>query len=266
VSRSLPAERRRRILELVAERGAVRVAELVELLGVSEFTVRRDLAALAALGALERSHGGAVPPGGRLPPILPVERSGAKRAIGRAAAALVQPGETLFLNGGSTTLEVFRHLAVPVTVITNNVLAALEPARDVELILLGGHVRPDPTGRTVVGPFATELLRRTFATRAVLGVGGVSAEAGVTTPVAAEAEIATWMIEHTRGPVVVVADRSKLGAVTDFAVCPLERVDVLVTDAEPPRAEALALERTQVIVAPAEHRTARRPDEPDFAR
>jgi len=74
------------------------------------------------------------------------------------------------------------------------------------------------------------------------------------------------MIEHTRGPVVVVADRSKLGAVTDFAVCPLERVDVLVTDAEPPRAEALALERTQVIVAPAEHRTARRPDEPDFAR
>lgn len=249
MSRSLPAERRRRILELLAERGAVRVAELVELLGVSEFTIRRDLAALAERGAVERSHGGAVPPGGRVPPILPAERSEAKRAIGRAAAALVRPGETLFLNGGTTTLEVLRHLAVPVTVITNNVVAALEPLRDVELVLLGGHVRPDPAGRTVVGPFATELLRRTFATRVVLGVGGVSAEAGVTTPIAAEAEIAERMIEHTRGPVVVVADRSKLGRVTEFAVCALERVDVLVTDAEPPHPEALALKRARVVVA-----------------
>lgn len=235
---------------MLAERGAVRVVELADRLGASEFTIRRDLAALASLGALERSHGGAVLPGGRVPPVLVPERSEAKRAIGRAAAALVRSGETVFLNGGSTALEVFRHLAVPATVITNNVLAALEPARDVELILLGGHVRPDPTGRTVVGPFATELLRRAFATRAILGVGGVSAEAGVTTPIAAEAEIAARMIEHTRGPVVVVADRSKLGAVTDFAVCPLERVDVLVTDVEPPRAEALALEQAQVIVAP----------------
>lgn len=249
MGRSLPAERRRRILALLAERGAVHVAELVELLGVSEFTIRRDLAALAALGALERSHGGAVLPSGRFPPLLPTERSEVKRAIGRAAAELVRPGETVFLNGGSTTLEVFLHLAVPVTVITNNVLTAFVPARDVELILLGGHVRPDPTGRTVVGPFATELLRRAFATRAVLGVGGVSAEAGVTTPVAAEAEIAARMIEHTQGPVAIVADRSKLGTVTDFAVCPLERVDVLVTDAEPPRAEALALERARIVVA-----------------
>ncbi len=248
MGRSLPAERRRRILELLAERGAVRVGELVEALGVSEFTIRRDLAALAALGALERSHGGAVASGPRVPAMAPAERSEAKRAIGRAAAALVGPGETVFLNGGSTTLEVLRHLAVPATVITNNVLAALEPARELEVILLGGHVRPDPAGRTVVGPFATELLRRTFATRAVLGVGGISSEAGVTTPIAAEAEIAERMIEHTRGPVVVVADRSKLGRVTEFAVCPLERVDVLVTDADPPRPEALALERAQVVV------------------
>lgn len=244
----LPAERRRLILELLRERGAVRVSALAAELGASEITIRRDLAALAAVGALERSHGGAVLPVGREPLVAP-ERAAAKRVIGRAAAALVRPGETVFLNGGSTTLEVIRHLAVPATVITNNVLAALEPLREVELILLGGHVRADPAGRTVAGPFAAELLRRTFAGRAILGVGGLAAEAGVTTPVAAEAEIATRMIEHTRGPVVIVADRSKVGAVADFAICSMERVDVLVTDAEPPEAERRALARAEIVVA-----------------
>jgi len=232
MSEPLPAERRARILELLRGRGVVRAGELVDVLGVSEVTVRRDLARLERQGLLERTRGGAVPSGGTSSVVVPPERPAEKRAIGRAAAALVRPGDTVFLNGGSTTLEVFRHLAVPATVITNNVLVALEPAnRDVELLLLGGHVRPDPAERTVVGPFATEALRRTFATRAFLGIGGLDVEHGVTTPVAAEAEIARSMVEQTREQVVVVADASKLNAVSDFGVCPLARVDVLVTDA-----------------------------------
>ncbi len=247
--RQLPAERRRRILDLLREGGSGRASELALELGVSEVTVRRDLEALARRGLLERSHGGASLPGGAVPPIPVLEHAASKRAIGRAAAALVQPGETVFLNGGSTTLEVFRHLTVSATIVSNNVFTALEPVvRDVELILLGGHVRPDPLERTVVGPFATESLRRTFANRAVLGVGGVSADAGLTTPVAAEAEIARLMLEQTRGPVVVVADASKLGAVADFAVGGLERVDVLVSDAGPSEPERAALARAGVEV------------------
>jgi DeoR/GlpR family transcriptional regulator of sugar metabolism len=245
----LPAERRRRIVDLLREGGSLRASALAGALGVSETTVRRDLEALARRGLLERSHGGASLPGGAMPVVPVPEHAASKRAIGRAAAGLVRPGETVFLNGGSTTLEVFRNLAVSATVVSNNVLAALEPViRDAELILLGGHVRPDPAERTVVGPFATETLRRTFASRAVLGVGGVSADAGLTTPVAAEAEIARLMIEQTRGPVVVVADASKLGAVANFAVAPLERVDVLVTDAPPPPPERDALSRAEVAV------------------
>lgn len=252
MTRPLPAERRRRILELLRERGAVRASELVADLGVSEITVRRDLETLARRGLLERSHGGATLPGGVPAVVAAPERAAAKRAIGRAAAALVRPGETVFLNGGSTSLEVFRHLVTPVTVVSNNVFAALEPVTGaVELILLGGHVRSDLGERTVVGPFATETLRRTFATRAILGVGGLAAGAGLTTPLAAEAEIARLMIEQTRGPVVVVTDGSKLGAVSDFAVGPLEAVNVLVTDAEVPEPERSALDEAGVRVVTA---------------
>jgi DeoR/GlpR family transcriptional regulator of sugar metabolism len=235
-------------VDLLRERGAVRATDLVEILGVSDVTVRRDLASLARRGVLERTHGGAVLPGGLATVVTPPEHPEQKRAIGRAAAALVRAGDTVFLNGGSTTLEVFRHLSVPATVITNNVLVALEPVdRDVDLLLLGGHVRPDPAERTVVGPFATEALRRTSATIAILGVGGLDEEHGVTTPVAAEAEIARAMVERTRERVVVVADASKLGAVADFGVCPLERVHVLVTDAVVGRAVA-PLERAGLAV------------------
>lgn len=245
----LPAERRARILELLRGRGVVRAGELVDVLGVSEVTVRRDLARLERQGLLERTRGGAVPSGGTSSVVVPPERPAEKRAIGRAAAALVRPGDTVFLNGGSTTLEVFRHLAVPATVITNNVLVALEPAnRDVELLLLGGHVRPDPAERTVVGPFATEALRRTFATRAFLGIGGLDVEHGVTTPVAAEAEIARSMVEQTREQVVVVADASKLNAVSDFGVCPLARVDVLVTDAVVSERDRSVLEQAGITI------------------
>lgn len=232
----------------------MRASELVDELRVSEITVRRDLEALARRGLLERSHGGATLPGGAPAVVAAPERAAAKRAIGRAAAALVRPGETVFLNGGSTTLEVFRHLTVPATVVSSNVFAALEPLSGaVELILLGGHVRSDLGERTVVGPFATQALRRTFAARAILGVGGVAAEAGLTTPLAAEAEIARLMIEQTRGPVVVVTDVSKLGAVSDFAVGPLDAMDVLVMEGAVPEPERAALDEAgvQVVSVPA---------------
>lgn len=245
----LPAERRRRILELLRERGAVRASELGARFGVSEITIRRDLDSLARGGLLERSHGGATLLDGAPAMVVAPERTAAKRAIGRVAAALVRPGETVFLNGGTTTLEVFRHLSVPATIVSNNVFAALEPLVGAgELILLGGHVRTDLGERTVVGPFATETLRRTFATRAILGVGGVAADAGLTTPLAAEAEVARLMIEQTRGPVVVVTDGSKLGTVSDFAVGPLGAMDVLVTDGDVPEPERTAIAAAGVQV------------------
>jgi DeoR/GlpR family transcriptional regulator of sugar metabolism len=234
VEQPLPAERHRRIGELLRERQVVRVSALAELLGVSEVTVRRDLETLERRGLLERTHGGAVL-AQRLYAEAPYFEAvsanpGEKKMIGAAAARLVEPGDAIYLNGGTTTLEVFRHLEAPgVKVITNHVGVALESAdRDVELVLVGGHYRAP--SNSVVGPFATEALRRTYAHRAFLGVEGVSVRSGLTTPVAAEAEIARLMITQTRGEVVVVADHTKMGTVADFAIAGLDEVDRLVVD------------------------------------
>jgi DeoR family fructose operon transcriptional repressor len=230
----LPAERHRRIQDVLDERHVVRVSTLSDLLGVSEVTVRRDLETLERRGVLERIHGGALatrrmrgePRYLEAMTTHPEE----KRLIGRAAARLVEPGDTIFLNGGTTTLEVFRHLEnTEVKVITNHVGIAVESAeRGGEMVLVGGHYRPP--SNSLVGPFATENLRRVNATRAFIGVEGVSRRAGVTTPSSAEAEIAGLMIERTIGEVVIVADGSKVGTVADFLVAGLDRVDRLVTD------------------------------------
>jgi DeoR/GlpR family transcriptional regulator of sugar metabolism len=234
VEQPLPAERHRRIEGILRERRVVRVSTLSEQIGVSEVTIRRDLEALERRGVLERTHGGAVlTQRMRAEPAYVEAISSnpeAKRRIAQAAADLVDAGDTLYLNGGTTTLQVFRHLRAPgLKVITNHVGIALESAEhDFDLLLVGGHYRAP--SNSVVGPFATEALRRTHATRAYVGVEGVSVTSGLTSPVAAEAEIARVMIEQARGRVVIVADHSKIGTVADFVIAPLEAADTLVVD------------------------------------
>jgi len=234
VEQPLPVERHQRIQELLRERGVVRVSTLSDLLGVSEVTIRRDLEALERRGLLERTHGGAVLSRRMAAEPAYLEaitvHAAEKRLIGATAARLVERGDTIFLNGGTTTLEVFRHLSAPeLKVVTNHVGMAVEAVdRDVELVLVGGHYRAP--SNSVVGPFATEALRRVYANKAFLGVEGISLRSGLTTPSAAEAEIARLMIEQTRGEVSVVADASKVGTVADFAIAPLDRVDRLIVD------------------------------------
>jgi DeoR family fructose operon transcriptional repressor len=257
----LPAERHSRIRDLLEERHVLRVSTMSELLGVSEVTVRRDLEALERQGILERIHGGAI--SSRRVRSEPryidamTSHPEAKRQIGMAAAALVEQGDTLFMNGGTTTLEVFRHLNGGVKVVTNHVGMALEAGeRELELILVGGHYRAP--SNSLVGPFATEALRRVHATKAFLGVEGVSVRSGATTPSAVEAETARLMIERTRGKVILVADSSKMGTVADFLVAGLDEVSGLVTDPgiDVEYLDGLAEAGVEVVVAgePASHR------------
>ena len=252
----LPVERRNRILSLVRAEGVVRVNDLSEALDVSEITIRRDLEQLEVDGLLERTHGGAIfNQRIRLEPLYSEKHrsnQAEKRAIGAAAAALVSAGDRLLVNSGSTTLQLFRHLAYKqeIKVITSNMGAFLElQGASMELLLVGGSYRAQ--SNSLVGPLALLSLQQLFAGKCFIGVDGVSMKYGMTTPNLQEAEVARTMIEHTRGQVIVLADHSKIGVVADFVTAPLEKVDVLVTDAgiHPEYADELRAQGIEVIVA-----------------
>ena len=234
----IPAQRRRLIREYLEIHQIARSSTLSDLLKASEATIRRDLEYLEMQGIVERTHGGAI-----LSQRLPKEPAYAhsaqahpeeKRAIGRAAAMLVEDGDTVFLNSGTTTTEVLRNLRsrtdLPnLTLLTSNVTAALE-ARDApfEVILLGGTLRP--RSNSVAGRFAIDMLKQVYAKKCFVGVDGISLKYNITTPSSAEAEIATVMIERTRGLAVVVADHSKWGVVSNFEMAKIDQIQVLVTD------------------------------------
>ena len=230
----IPVERQRRILELVDERGVIRVNDLAEQFGVSVMTIRRDLMSLEEHGLLTRSHGGAVSRR-RFQREPYFDQKGRrnrneKLAIARAAAAMVEPGETIFVNSGSTTLELMRAIAaIELHVVTSNA-GALSALRDpsIECIVIGGVYRP--RSNSFVGGLALQTLRQVYGSKAFIGVDGLSIEAGLTTPHHQEAEIAREMIRRTQGEVVVLADSSKIGGVSPFVTALLDDVDVVVTD------------------------------------
>ena len=233
----IPAERQRLICELARSQGIVKVADLSNRLGVSEITIRRDLETLEQEGVLERTRGGAIYSQRMRAEPLYTEKDHIhrreKQAIGQAAAALVEEGDTILINSGSTTLQVMRHLRLSgqrgVKIITSNTGKLAEAwDSDQELILTGGTFRQ--ASSSLVGPLAVMALKQVNANKAFIGVDGISARYGLTTPILQEAEIARLMIERTHGPVIVAADHSKVGVVADFVTVPADKVDILVTD------------------------------------
>lgn len=254
-SEILPLERQRRIQELVDERGVVRVAELSELLDVSEMTIRRDLMYLEDQGLLTRSHGGAVTRRRfqHEPNFDQKDRRNRreKEAIARAAANLIEAGETILVNSGSTTLELLRRLPdVELRIVTSNAGAlSAVTAESIECIVIGGVYRR--RSNSFVGGIAIEALARVFGSKCFIGVDGVDLDAGLTTPHHQEAEVAAQMIRRTKGEVIVLADSSKVGAIAPFVTAPLEVVDTLVTDSQirPEHLDALRERGIRVVVA-----------------
>jgi DeoR family fructose operon transcriptional repressor len=230
-----PAERQGRILEILAQQRGVRVSSLSEVLGVSEMTIRRDLERLENDGLLSRTHGGAI-----LKQHIVEEpryvtnvrtHTAEKDRIARAAAAMILPGETVFLGSGTTATQVLAHVDTQVhaRIVTHNV-GALTSAQDsaLEVILLGGVFRPH--SNTLEGAMAIEAVGSFHASRFILGADGLSLEEGVTTASIGLAGVERAMIRQTRGEVIVLADRSKLGAVGDFVICGLDDVQTVVVD------------------------------------
>jgi DeoR/GlpR family transcriptional regulator of sugar metabolism len=233
----LARQRQAHILERVREAGAVRVADLVRELGVSDMTIRRDLEALDERGLLEKVHGGATAistlaqfePGFAAKSYL---QQAEKAAIAEAAAELVEPGMAIAISAGTTTHALAARVAeIPgITVVTNSLRVAetlyRSHRRDQTVILTGGVRTPS---EALVGPFAVAQLRSVHVDIVFMGVHGMEARAGFTCPNMLEAETDRALIEAGRR-LVVLADHTKWGVLGIASIARLDQADVLITD------------------------------------
>lgn len=244
------------LLELLTERGRLSIEDAAAHAGVSPATIRRDFDQLADQQMLTRSRGGAVANGvGELPLRYKWSRNASeKQRIGRAAANLVPPGAVVGLNGGTTTTEVARALAArpgaptgaTVTVVTNalNIANELAVRPQVKIVVTGGVTRPQ--SYELIGPLADASLRELSLDVAVIGVDGIALE-GVYAHDEGEASINRLTVRQARR-VIVVADGSKLGERAFARICPLDAVDVLVTDSGAAAETVAAFEAVGVSV------------------
>lgn len=263
----LATQRQDRILAALRDHGAVRIADLVRDLDVSDMTVRRDLAELAERGLARKVHGGAVlPDAGQATTHEPgfaaksALAADEKRAIAAAAAGLVRPGSSVAVSAGTTTYLLAAAIAAdpalrPLTVVTNSLPVAdvlhraATPGDGLEVVLTGGSRTPSDA---LVGPLAEAALAGLRVDQAFLGAHGVSAEAGCTTPNLDEAATDRALL-RSAARTVLLADRSKWTVTGLRVFARLDEIDVLVTDDGLPaddlaRARALA---GSVVVAPA---------------
>jgi len=256
-SRFLREERRRTILELLDRNERVTVDELVEKFGVTAVTVRSDLDGLSKMGAIVRSHGGAVKRIDNAPDfplrfkeILHREE---KERIAAAVVDLIHPGETIILDSGTTTAEIAREIRLrktSLTVITNalNVAVELSASPNAAVVMLGGILRP--MSLSMVGPQAERSLQELAADQLFLGVDGIAPEVGFFTPDIVEAQLNSIMLKVSR-TVTIVADFSKFQRRSLSPIGTMSQVHRVVTDDKIDNAARRSLEESgiEVIVA-----------------
>ena len=232
----LARQRQEVILDEVRTTGGARVSELVERLGVSDMTIRRDIEALAERGLVTRVHGGATAAGSSVDEPGFAAKStlhtAAKQAIAAAAVQLLEPGASVALSAGTTTHAVAAAMVgIPrLTVVTNSLRVAevlYESGGDDMIVVLTGAERTPSDA--LVGPLSVAALRRLHVDWLLMGVHGMDAEAGFTTPNLAEAETNRALVASARR-VAVVADNSKWGVVGLSTIATLSEVDVVVSD------------------------------------
>ncbi|WNE94457.1 DeoR/GlpR family DNA-binding transcription regulator [Streptomyces luomodiensis] len=240
------ADRRRAILENVRALGYAGAGELARTFCVDGSTIRRDLAQLERAGLVRRTRGGVLPADPAEAVDTPydvrrVQHAEAKHVLGQAAAELVEDGQSVIIDNGSTMYQVAQALRRRhrLTVITNDLMVALCMSEHAthQLHMTGGVLLD--TVYTLVGPGAVASLRGLHADWAFLGAEAVHPQAGVTNVNVVEIAVKQAMIEAAER-VVVVADSSKLGRRSLAPVCGLESVHALITDDRLPPSERTA--------------------------
>ena len=256
-SHLLAEERRREIVNLLKNDGRVSVDALVERFRLSAVTLRADLTHLAKQGVLVRSYGGAMlPQDSQQDYPLNVKRTiyhGEKVRIARMAASLISPLQTVILDSGSTTAEVARAIkssgCAPLTVITHALDIAVEFADSptISVIMLGGLLRH--VAGSFVGPQAQRFLSELHADHCFIGVDGLDAQVGLSTPDLLEAQLNTLMMKVSN-EVTVVADASKLGKRSLSVIGPITAARRIITDnrAHPEDLDAIRGQGVEVIV------------------
>jgi DeoR/GlpR family transcriptional regulator of sugar metabolism len=248
----LTAERRQVILTRLERDGKVVASELVDALGVSEDTVRRDLRELASGGLVQRVHGGALLP-------APASVSFAQRLqvapeakahLAEAALPLLAGANVVLLDGGTTALELARRLPPDraCTVVTNAppVAAALAAHPCADVVLIGGRMLKD--SQTTVGAEAVEALRQVRADACVLGICSVDADVGITTSHQEEAHVKRAMVAAS-AEVIALATADKLQTAAPWVVAPVSDLTHLVTDAGADATAAYAAAGVSVVTA-----------------
>ncbi|MFQ5637591.1 MAG: transcriptional repressor AgaR [bacterium] len=249
-------ERRSEILDILQRDGNVRVQEIGKRFNVSEVTIRNDLKVLGQKGLVHRTHGGAIS-SNYFVRDLPVEDKRKKhieekRRIGKRAAELVQDGETVILDSGTTSMEIARNLGNKknLTIITNAINIAWELAQFENLMvtLTGGIMRPE--SYSLVGPHAESTLRKHYVEKFFMGVDGFHVKDGLTTPNVLEAQLNKQMIEISH-ETIVVADSSKFGVRSFSLIADVSEISKVVTDSNIPEDDLSYLidKGVEVIVA-----------------
>jgi DeoR/GlpR family transcriptional regulator of sugar metabolism len=247
----LASQRKAYILKVLQETGQVVAKSIAGELALSEDTIRRDLRELAAEGRLQRVHGGALPSSPAVVNFAGREQLApdAKVALGRAAARLIRPGQVAILDGGTTTLQIARHLPpdLEATIVTHSptiAVALVEHAR-VEVILLGGRLFKHSV--VTVGAAAIEAIGRIRADVYFMGVTGIHAQAGLSTGDLEEAHIKRALIASAAETYVLVS-AEKINAASPYLIAPLSEIDGVIIEANAPADAIRAYERAGLSV------------------
>ncbi len=250
-------ERTIHILHRLRQDHYAAVEELSQALGVSQMTIRRDLQELEAIGIVARTHGGALLRTERGDVEWPLsiregEHQEAKRRIGQTAALLIQDGDVVVMDSGSTALQVASHLTQNRLTVASNFLPILDSLADhknISLVGIGGTFHAD--NKCFCGPLAINTIRSINANVAIMATSCLSLSKGMSNRNINEAETKKAMIA-TAEKVILVMDSSKMGHYMLASVGPLEAIDILVTDDGLTAEDRTAIEArgVQVIVAP----------------
>lgn len=229
----LTSQRKQYILDTLKRDGQVIAKQISQELGLSEDTIRRDLREMAQEGLLQRVHGGALPASPAIADFAKREEifTEAKIAIGRTAAQLIKSGQVVILDGGTTAVQIARHLpsALQATIVTHSPSIAVELVHHphVEVIMIGGRLFKHSI--VSVGAAAIDAITKIRADMYFMGVTGIHPEVGLSTGDYEEAQV-KYALSRQAAETFVLASREKLGAASPYIIAPMNEVSGLIVE------------------------------------